>query len=100
ASAHEIRNVGKYRFTVGFGVEPAYLDQKNFIQFFLADRATGRPITDLGDSLKVEVAYGGQGLKLALEPAFDPDTGLGTPGEYDAFFFPTATGKYTFHLTG
>ena len=33
ASAHEIRNVGKYRFTVGFGVEPAYLDQKNFIQF-------------------------------------------------------------------
>jgi hypothetical protein len=100
AFAHEIRNVGKYQFTVGFGVEPAYLDQKNFIQFFLHDRATGKPITNLGDSLKVAVQFGSQSLDLALEPSFDPDTGLGTPGEYDAFFFPTAPGKYTFHFTG
>jgi hypothetical protein len=37
---------------------------------------------------------------LALEPAFDPDTGLGAPGEYDAYFFPTTVGKYTFHFYG
>src|SRR5438874_13511615 len=85
ASAHEIRNVGTYQFTVGFGVEPAYLDQKNYVQFFLHDRGTGKPITDLGDSLKVEVIFGSQTMKLALVPGFDPDTGLGTPGEYDAF---------------
>ena len=100
ASAHEIRGVGKYQFTVGFGVEPAYLDQKNFVQFFLHDKASGKPITNLGDSLKVAVEFGSQSLALALEPGFDPDTGLGTPGEYDAFFFPTAPGKYTFHFTG
>ena len=100
AFAHEIRNVGKYQFTVGFGVEPAYLDQKNYVQFFLHDRATGKPITNLSDSLKVAVQFGSQSIKLPLEPSFDPDTGLGTPGEYDAFFFPTAPGKYTFHFTG
>jgi hypothetical protein len=100
AFAHEIRNVGKYRFTVGFGVEPAYLDQKNYVQFFLHDRATGNPITNLGDSLKVAVEFGTQSIDLALEPGLDPDTGLGTPGEYDAFFFPTAPGKYAFHFTG
>jgi hypothetical protein len=100
ALAHEIRGVGKYRFTVGFGVEPAYLDQKNFVQLFLRDRATGEPITDLGDSLKVAAEFGSQSIRLALEPSFDKDTGLGTPGEYDAFFFPTAPGKYTFRFIG
>ena len=100
ALAHEIRNVGRYQFTVGFGVEPAYLDQKNYVQFFLHDKGTGKPVTNLGDSLKVAVEFGSQSLDLALEPGFDPDTGLGTQGEYDAFFFPTAPGKYTVHFTG
>jgi hypothetical protein len=100
ASAHEIRTVGKYQFTVGFGNEPAYLDQENFVQFFLHDLKTGKPITTLGDSLKVDVVVGSQKKTLALLPSFDPDTGLGTPGEYDASFFPTAVGKYTFHFYG
>jgi hypothetical protein len=100
AAAHEIRNVGKYQFTVGFGNEPAYTGQENFVQFFLHDRATGKPVTNLGPSLKVEVIVGSQKKTLALEPSFDPDTGLGTPGEYDAFFFPTTPGKYTFHFFG
>src|SRR6266550_6940945 len=54
ASAHEIRKVGAYRFTVGFGDEPAYLDQENFVQFFLATRS-GKPVTDLTNSLKLDV---------------------------------------------
>jgi hypothetical protein len=100
ALAHEIRDVGKYQFTVGFGVEPAYLDQSNSVVLFLKDRATGKPITDLGDTLKVAVEYGSQSKNVALEPGFDPDTGIGTPGQYNAFFWPTAPGKYTFHFTG
>ena len=100
ASAHEIRQVGKYTFTVGFGSEPAYLGQENFIQFFLHDRSSGKPVTDLGPSLKVDVEVGSAKKALALEPSFDADTGLGTPGEYDAFFFPTTVGKYTFHFSG
>jgi hypothetical protein len=99
ASAHEIRTVGAYRFTVGFGNEPAYLGQENFVQFFLATKA-GKAVADLGSSLKVDVEVGAQKKTLALEPSFDPDTGLGTPGEYDAYFFPTAVGKYTFHFHG
>src|SRR5205085_11018453 len=86
AAAHEIRDVGKYQFTVGFGNEPAYTGQENFVQFFLHDRATGKPVTNLGPSLKVEVIVGSQKMTLAFEPSFDPDTGLGTPGEYDASF--------------
>ena len=37
---------------------------------------------------------------LALESAFDPDTGEGTHGEFDAAIMPTAVGTYTFHITG
>ena len=98
ASAHEIRKVGAYRFTVGFGNEPAYLGQENFVQFFLA--TGGKPVADLGNGLNVDVEVGGKSMPLALEPSFDPDTGLGTPGEYDASFFPTTVGKYTFHFHG
>ncbi len=39
-------------------------------------------------------------MVFALEPTFDPDTGLGTPGDYRAWLFPTAPGNYTFHFTG
>src|SRR2546423_4948049 len=76
ASAHEIRNVGSYRFTVGFGSEPAYLGQENFVQLFLATRS-GAPITNVGPSLEVDVEVGRK-KTLALEPSFDADTGLGT----------------------
>ena len=44
--------------------------------------------------------YGSQMMVFALEPTFDPDTGLGTPGDYRAWLFPTAPGNYTFHFTG
>lgn len=99
ASAHELKKVGAYDMLVGFGSEPAYLGEKNFVQMFLHD-ANGKPVADLGDSLKVAVEAGGKSINLPLEPSFDPDSGLGTVGEYDAYFFPTAVGKYTFHFTG
>jgi hypothetical protein len=62
--------------------------------------APGKPVTDFGDSLKVEVVYGTQKSSMSLEPTFDPDTGLGTRGDYRAWFFPTAPGNYTFHFKG
>jgi hypothetical protein len=99
ASAHEGRAVGAYHFLVGWGEEPAYVGQQNSVQLILTTTA-GKPITDLGDSLKVEVIYQSQTTTLSLEPTFDPDTGLGTPGDYRAWFFPTAPGDYTFHFTG
>ena len=100
AAAHEVREVGAYRFTVGWGTEPAYAGQENSVQFILASRSTGKPVVSLGNTLHVTVAFGTQAKAFALEPTFDPDTRLGTPGDYRAWLFPTAPGDYTFHFTG
>jgi hypothetical protein len=100
ASAHEVRSVGAYEFTVGWLHEPAYADEQNAVQFLLKD-SKGNPVTDLGDTLKVEVIYQTQKMPaLSLNPTFDPDTGLGMPGEYLASIIPTRPGNYTFHFTG
>ena len=100
AFAHEVRNVGAYRFIVGWGTEPAYVGQENSVQLILSERASGKPVVNLGNSLKVMVMFGGQMQDFALEPTFDPDTGLGTAGDYRAWLFPTAPGNYTFHFFG
>src|SRR5205823_1317957 len=53
------------------------------------------------DTLKVEVIFSGQKSdQLALNGAFDPDSGEGTHGEYDASIIPTRPGDYTFHFIG
>jgi hypothetical protein len=98
ALAHEARHVGELHFVVGFGDEPAYAGQKNSVQLILAD-ADDKPITELGDSLNVEVIFGDQMMELALEPNFEVGE-FGTPGDYRAWFFPTRPGAYTFHFFG
>ncbi len=100
ALAHEHRQVGRVEMTVGWADEPAYAGFKNAVQLLLKDRS-GKPITDLGDTLRIEVIFGSQktGL-LPLQPTFDPDTGLGIAGEYDAAIIPTRPGTYTFHFVG
>ncbi|MDP9340791.1 MAG: hypothetical protein M3Q23_01515 [Actinomycetota bacterium] len=99
ASAHVVKRVGNYILTVGFGAEPVYVGQQNSVQLIL-EQANGKPVTNLTDSLKLEVTYQSQNIQLPLEPTFDPDTGLGTPGDYRGWFFPTAPGPYTFHFFG
>jgi hypothetical protein len=102
AFAHEQRQVGALQFTVGWQHEPAYAASENAVQVFLKD-AKGKPIDDLGDppTLQVQVITGSQTSDpLTLEPSFDPDTGLGTHGEFDAAIIPTRPGDYTFHFTG
>jgi hypothetical protein len=99
ASAHEEKTVGKYHFVVGFGDEPAYASEKNSVQLILAD-ANDKPVTDLGNTLKVEVTTAtAEPLQLAMEPFFEVGE-FGTPGDYRAFFIPTAPGSYSFHFTG
>jgi hypothetical protein len=102
AFAHEQRQVGAFQFTVGWSHEPTYVGEENSVQLFLHD-AQGRPVDDIGSppTLQVEVSFGGQtSPPLDLEPSFDPDTGLGTHGEFDAAIIPTAAGNYTFHFYG
>jgi hypothetical protein len=99
AAAHEARTVGKYHFVVGFGDEPAYAGEKNSVQLLLAD-AKDKPVTDLTDTLKVEVTTGSaEAMQLSIEPFFEVGE-FGTPGDYRAFFIPTAPGSYSFHFTG
>ena len=102
AFAHEQRQVGAYSFTVGWQHEPTYTGVLNAVQFFLKD-SKGNPIDDLGTppSLQVQVINGSQTSDpLDINPSFDPDTGLGTHGEFDAAIVPTVPGNYTFHFTG
>ena len=102
AGAHEVRKVGGYELTVGWQREPTYTGVVNGVQFFVKD-AKGNPVDDLGDppSLKVDVTTGGKTSDpLDIKASFDPDTGEGTHGEFDAALIPTSPGDYTFHFTG
>jgi len=99
AFAHVEKAVGKYKLTVGWGDEPVYSGFRNSVQVIVAD-SKGKPVADLGDSLKVTVSFSGQTVSLPLETTFDPDSGEGTPGDYRAWFIPTRPGDYTFTFTG
>jgi hypothetical protein len=102
AAAHEQRTVGTLQFTVGWQTEPTYVGEVNAVQLFLHD-AKGKAIDDLGTppTLQVTVSTGSQtSAPLTLNPSFDPDTGRGTHGEFDAPVIPTAPGVYKFHFTG
>jgi hypothetical protein len=84
---------------VGFGNEPTYAGFQNFVVLFL-NTPDGKPVLNIGNKLHVMVETGSAKRTFSLEPSFDPDSGLGTKGEFDAFFIPTAPGPYTFHFTG
>jgi len=101
ASAHVVKQFGSYSVAMGWLHEPTYVGVENAVQVVVKD-SSGNPVNDLdsGDLKVVVSAAGQQTAALPLDPSFDPDTGLGTPGEYDAPLIPTQVGDYTFHLTG
>jgi len=98
ASAHETRAGGPIRFVVGWGDEPTYTGFKNSVQVTISE-ASGAPVTDLGDTLTVEVIKGEDKTTLPLVPNFRVGA-FGTPGDYRAWLTPTRPGGYTFHLIG
>jgi hypothetical protein len=101
ASAHAVVPIAPYTLAIGWAVEPAYVNNANAVEVLVTDSA-GKAVNDLaaGD-LKVQVSLASQtSSTMDLVPAFDPDTGLGTPGDYRAQLIPTVAGAYTFHVTG
>jgi hypothetical protein len=97
----------KYLFVVGFLDEPAYASVKNSLDLTLCNgkecnytvtdgqRVVSNPVNDAEKTLQLEVSVGGSApLALALEPRW------ANPGKYNAFFMPTKTGDYTFHIHG
>ncbi len=101
ANAHVVKTFGTYSVALGWLHEPTYVGEQNAVQVVIKD-AAGKPVTDLNDGdLKVTVSVGGKTSDpLNLLNTFDPDTGLGVAGDYEAPIIPTAPGDYTFHLTG
>jgi hypothetical protein len=97
ALAHADRSVGPIDMAIGFGTEPAYAGQPNSAQVILSEN--GKPVVDLGDSLKMEVSFGGEQTTIPLEPDFEIGE-FGEPGDYRAWFIPSQAGEYTFHLSG
>jgi hypothetical protein len=85
---------GKYVMEVGFRDEPAYLGQPNALALSVEEYATGgtEPVNDLAATLSAEVSRDGQVMSLPLVPVGE--------GEYEASFVPTATGDYTFRISG
>ena len=107
ASAHEHRDIagGQYSVVVGFLNEPAFAGEQNGLSLRVeqhdatatsaaAGGESGTPVVGLTDTLQAEVVFGDQRMPLTLEPAF------GQLGAYEAVFFPTTPGDYTFHIFG
>jgi len=105
AFAHTEKDAGPYKLLLGWRDEPAYTGSLNAVQLFVHD-ASGKAIDDLGKKGLTVVVSTGTGATakssspLAFTGAFDPDSGLGTHGEFDAPILPTGAGTYTFHITG
>ena len=101
ASAHVVKQFGTYSVAMGWLHAPTYVGVENAVQVIVKD-AAAQTVNDLapGDLEVVVSTAGQQTAALPLQPSFDPDTGLGTPGEYTASLIPTLVGDYTFHLLG
>jgi hypothetical protein len=101
AQAHVLKTFGTYTVALGWKVEPTYVASPNAVQAIVTD-ANGKAVTDIPDGdLTVVVSIGSQSTSaLALDNAFDSDTGLGIPGDYEAPLDPTVPGDYTFQLSG
>lgn len=99
AAAHEQGAVGGFRLAVGWGDEPAYTGVMNSVQVTISEANGAAPVTDLGDSLDVEVIKGSDRITLPLQANFGVGA-AGTPGDYRAWLTPTRPGTYTFRFFG
>ncbi len=97
AAAHERRMVGPYQFVVGWLNEPAYVGLMNSLDLRISDtRVTpAKAVEGLEKTLTVDLQTGGLApLPLAVTARF------GTPGAYNGYAMPTATGTYLFTIKG
>ncbi|HEU5002789.1 MAG TPA: hypothetical protein VFW71_08430 [Actinomycetota bacterium] len=101
ALAHTTQNAGPYAITFGWMTEPCYVGEPNAVQVFVHQGSPTGAAVSSNVTLTVTVAAGGvTGTAQPLAAAFDPDTGLGDPAEYDAPLIPEAPGTYTFTVAG
>jgi hypothetical protein len=97
AAAHERRTVGPYQFVVGWLNEPAYVGMMNSLDLRVTDTRVTPPknVEGLEKTLTVDLQSGGLApLALTITARF------GTPGAYNGYVMPTATGAYVFRIKG
>lgn len=94
AFAHGHITAGDYDLVIGFHNEPAIQGQINGMDLFVTNTKTNEKVNKLEDTLKAEVIFGSSKKSLSLEPQEDQD------GAYIAYFIPSETGDYTYHITG
>jgi hypothetical protein len=98
AEAHESRNVGPYKFVVGFLSEPAFAGTVNGIDITITDPRSNPPknIEGVEKTLTARVYSGGLTNPLDVTLA----TRFGLPGKYAGYFIPTRSGSYRFIFQG
>jgi hypothetical protein len=94
--AHERRDVGAFRFVVGWIVEPALVEEPNGVDITVTRIADGSNVEGVEQSLKVAISYAG-GKFTDPKPL---RARFGMPGKYTLDAIPTKAGEYTFHFTG
>ena len=101
AQAHVLKNFGPYTVALGWAHEPTYVGELNAVQVVVTDAGqAGHRHRGMATSRSSSASAARTPSPLELSPTYDEDTGLGTPGDYEAPIVPTAPGDYTFHLTG
>jgi len=95
-SAHEGRDVGNYRFTVGWIVEPSFEGIKNGLDLRVVLKEGGKPVEGLEKTLKWELTH----MPSGATKIFDIRTIFRDPGHYTADIIPTVPGIYRFRLFG
>jgi hypothetical protein len=96
AYGHERREVGPYRFVVGFLAEPAFEGLKNGVDLRVLHAATEAPVEGLQETLQVEVTH----VPSAVGKVLKLRTIYRDPGHYTADLIPTAPGQYRFRFFG
>ena len=100
AVAHTTKDVGAYTVHGRLGKRA---DLRGAAQQRAAPavrQATGKPYRSSPTRSRSRWSTASRRSSTRSRPTFDVDTGFGTPGDYRAWFFPTAPGDYTFHFTG
>jgi hypothetical protein len=96
ASAHERREIGDYQVVVGFIVEPAFVGEKNGVDFRVTRVADSEPVEGVEDTVQVEVTY----VPGDQSRTFDLRTIFGDPGHYTADLIATSPGHYRMRFFG
>jgi len=111
AHTHRVLTINgqQVEFVVGWVIEPPYVDEVNAVDFWAhyinatcpqGSVSTSCPVSNLDQSLQVEVMTGGQSQVLTFSPNLSNDVPPAFDGEYTANIEPTVAGSYSFRIFG